>query len=154
MRTTGFCDIPLFLRLFHEALVVHVDLSVLIWFLSIACMFWSMLARGSALLSKAAQTCFILGMIFISISPADPNGVGVMSNYIPVIMSPLFFLGLSLLLCGTCLMLTDLFINSSNQKKTPHSHQPLGAVFLVVQRRKVGSGSFKWTRANHLQSHS
>ncbi len=114
-RTPGFCDMPLFLRLFSEALVVHVDLSVLVWFLSIACMFWSLLTDGRNLINTsvpyirpAAQLCFIVGMVFIALSPADPNGAGVMSNYIPVIMSPLFFLGLSLLLCGVGLMLVSL----------------------------------------------
>lgn len=112
-RTPGFCDVPVFMRLFREALVVHVDLSVLVWFLSIACMFWSMIAGSSRpvmpYLSEAAQVCFVAGMVFIASSPLDPQGEGVMSNYIPVITSPLFFIGLSLLLCGVGLMLARLF---------------------------------------------
>lgn len=111
---------PLFIRLFHEALVVHVDLSVLVWFLSIACMFWSLAAPPPAsgnviipYLNRAAQICFIIGMFFIAISPADPKGEGLMSNYIPVIMSPLFFFGLSLLLCGVALILAYLFTNKT-----------------------------------------
>jgi len=116
-RTPGFCGMPFFLRLFHEALVVHVDLSVLVWFLSIACMFLSLASphygnRQNQLLSalnRAGQLCFIGGMFFIAISPVDPKGEGVMSNYIPVIMSPLFFFGLSLLLCGVGLMVAHFF---------------------------------------------
>lgn len=112
-RTPGFCDMPIFLKLFREALVVHVDLSVLVWFLSIACMFWSLLTGTSKsfipYIQKSAQICFVAGMIFISISPIDPKGEGIMSNYIPVIMSPLFFFGLALLLCGVGLMLAHLF---------------------------------------------
>jgi hypothetical protein len=111
-RTPGFCAMPVFMRLFHEALVVHVDLSVLVWFLAIACMFWSLLASGARTVlpytEQAAQICFIAGMLAISASPLDPGAVGVMSNYIPVIMSPLFFLGLSLLLCGVGLMAAHL----------------------------------------------
>ncbi len=113
-RTPGFCDMPFFLKLFREALVVHVDLSVLVWFLSIACMFWSILSDNTAApipyIRRGAQFCFIFGMIFISLSPVDPDGEGVMSNYIPVITSPLFFIGLSLLLCGVGLMLARLFV--------------------------------------------
>ncbi len=117
-RTPGFCDMPFFLKLFHEALVVHVDLSVLVWFLSIACMFLSLASPTSGLnakdtllsyLNPAGQLCFIAGMFFIAISPADQGGEGVMSNYIPVIMSPVFFFGLSLLLCGIGLMLAHFF---------------------------------------------
>ena len=137
-RTPGFCDMPFFMKLFREALVVHVDLSVLVWFLSIACMFWNLVASDHAInlrssatqaaplngasprfarpqpnvflsyLSRAAQLCFVAGMVLISLSPLDPKGQGVMSNYIPVITSPVFFIGLSLLLCGVGLMLTRL----------------------------------------------
>ncbi|MEQ1790450.1 MAG: hypothetical protein ABL857_08400, partial [Rickettsiales bacterium] len=116
-RTPGFCDMPFFMNLFHKALVAHVDLSVLVWFLSIACMFWSLaVGKGKSFipyLSEAAQICFVLGMIFISISPFDQKAEGVMSNYIPVITSPLFFFGLSLLLCGVGLMLARLFTSST-----------------------------------------
>ena len=103
-RTPSLANIPLFTRLFHEALVVHVDLSVLVWFLSIACLFWSMFSSQSRsfipYVEEAAQGCFVAGMLAIAASVLDPKGEALMSNYIPVIMSPLFFLGLSLLLCG------------------------------------------------------
>lgn len=117
-RTPSFCGIEWLTRLFREALVVHVDLSVLVWFLSIACMFWSLLTESSrpliSYLLRAAQICFIAGMIFISLSPLDPKAFGVMSNYIPVIMSPVFFIGLSLLLCGVGLMLFHLFVSNKD----------------------------------------
>ncbi len=100
---------PLLDALFHKALVVHVDLSVLVWFLSIACLMWSLLAEGSRqifpYLEEAALISFALGTLLITLSPLDPKGVALMSNYIPVITSPLFFLGLALLLCGVGLML-------------------------------------------------
>ncbi len=117
-RTPGFCGMPFFLKLFHEALVVHVDLSVLVWFLSIACMFLSLASPVSGVntknallsyLNPAGQLCFVGGMFFIAVSPVDPKGEGIMSNYIPVIMSPLFFFGLSLLLCGVGLMIAHFF---------------------------------------------
>lgn len=112
-RTPSFCGIELLTRLFHETLVVHVDLSVLVWFISIACMFWSLLTESATpvipFLRRAAQICFVAGMIFIALSPLDPKATGLMSNYIPVIMSPVFFIGLSLLLCGVGLMLFHLF---------------------------------------------
>ncbi len=119
-RTPGFCDMPFFMNLFHKALVAHVDLSVLVWFLSIACMFWSLLTESAkpciTYTRRAAQTCFILGMVFISIAPFGGEGAGVMSNYIPVIMNPIFFLGLSFLLCGVGLMLWHLFTSKKDSK--------------------------------------
>lgn len=96
-------------RIFHSALVVHVDLSVLVWFLSIACMFWSMATAGSRnilpYVEEAALLCFALAVFCMMVSPFDPQAAALMSNYIPVISSPIFLLALGFLLCGVLLML-------------------------------------------------
>lgn len=114
-RTPQLANLPLFARLFHQALVVHVDLSVLVWFLSIACLMWSLLVQGSRplipYLEEAALVAFALGTAAITFSPLDPYGEALMSNYIPVLLSPLFFLGLGLLLCGVGLMLTHVILS-------------------------------------------
>jgi cytochrome c oxidase subunit 1 len=101
-------------RLFHEALVVHVDLSVLVWFLAIACLLWS---RATAhwkppvpWIEEGALVCFALGTLAITLSPLDPSGRAMMSNYIPVIHSPVFFMGLMLVFCGTLLMLAKMLL--------------------------------------------
>ena len=112
-RTPSLADLPLVARLFHEALVVHVDLSVLVWFLSIACLMWSLLAAPSRPpvhgMEEAALACFGLGTLAIAAAPLDGKAEALMSNYIPVITSPIFFFGLSLLLCGVLLMLARVF---------------------------------------------
>jgi len=81
---------------FRIALVVHVDLSVLVWFASIAGMLWSLDAgrRGarwgwSALLAAAA------GSAMMALAPFADPGAPVMANYIPVIESRLFLAGLA-----------------------------------------------------------
>jgi len=108
-RTPALAKLPGFAGLFHEALVVHVDLSVLVWFLAIACMMWSLLCAGGrsfiSLVEEAALLCFAGGTLLIAASPLDGDAEALMSNYIPVITSPLFFLGLALLLCGVTLMI-------------------------------------------------
>jgi cytochrome c oxidase subunit I len=109
-RTPQLASLPFFTALFHQALVVHVDLSVLVWFLAIACLMWSLLTTGNSMMEKAAQICFTLGMTAMTLSPLDTRGEALMSNYIPVIHSPLFFVGLALILCGTLLMLVRVFI--------------------------------------------
>lgn len=105
-------DSPLLARLFHQALVVHVDLSVLVWFLCIACAMWSVMASGSRqvipYLEESALLCFGIGMAALTLSPLDPDGEALMVNYIPVLHSPVFFLGLMLVLCGLVLMLVRL----------------------------------------------
>ena len=107
-RTPALAALPLFADMFHKALVVHVDLSVLVWFLAMAGMLWSMAAGGRRRLvpytEEAALISMLLGMLAIAASAFDPGGAALMSNYIPVITSPLFFIGLALVMCGLGLM--------------------------------------------------
>jgi cytochrome c oxidase subunit 1 len=109
-RTPSLSELNFFDALFHKSLVVHVDLSVLIWFLCIAAMMWSLLCSGTKqiwpYLEEAALLCTGLGTLAMAVSPLDPNSQALMSNYIPVLASSVFFTGLALLLCGMLLMLT------------------------------------------------
>lgn len=104
---------PVLQRLFQDALVVHVNLSVLVWFITIACLFWSLSTRNSRhflpYLEEAALSCFGLGILFMIVSPLDPQAIAYRSNYIPTISSPVFLLSLSLLFCGVAFMLFKLF---------------------------------------------
>lgn len=106
-RTPGLSEIPLFQRLFSESLVVHVNLSVWVWFLSVAAMFWSMSADTQGTrrnVEKMALTSVILGTLFMSAAPLDPNGESLKSNYIPAISSPIFLASLFFLLFGFAAM--------------------------------------------------
>jgi hypothetical protein len=80
---------------FRTALVVHVDLSVLVWFVAIAGMLWSLNA-GSR---RAAWGWIALGgagagTAMMALAPFFDPGLPVMANYIPVIESRLFLGGL------------------------------------------------------------
>ena len=146
-RTPALSNIPLFSTLFHEALVVHVDLSVLVWFLSIACLMWSLLVAGKPsvipLLEETALICFGLGNLAIAASPMDPKGQAVMSNYIPVITSPLFFLGLSLVMCGVALMLVKLF--TSDRANQGLSHFITFALMSAGVIAAIAIAAFVWS---------
>ncbi|MCE2926540.1 MAG: hypothetical protein LW823_02690 [Rickettsiales bacterium] len=141
-RSPKIGDSSLLNRLFHEALVIHVDLSVLVWFLAIACLMWSLLMQGSRqvipYLEEGALWCFALGTAAITLSPLDPNGLAMMSNYIPVIHSPVFFFGLMLVFCGVALMLIKLF--SSRFEGDDH-FALLGAAIITV----VALVAFIWS---------
>lgn len=99
-------------HVFATSLVVHVDLSVLFWFLSIGGMLWSFLA--SEKLFTAYRASFYVaatGMAIISLSPFIGDTMPLKNNYIPVLQNFSFFLGLSLFACGiifqVCLTLTN-----------------------------------------------
>jgi cytochrome c oxidase subunit 1 len=89
---------------FHNALVAHVDLSVLVWFVAFAGALWSLnstlrlLAVGWAALAACA-----LGAATIAVAPFAA-GTPVMSNYVPVIESPAFLAGLAGFGAGSALL--------------------------------------------------
>jgi hypothetical protein len=80
---------------FRVALVVHVDLSVLVWFASFAGVLWSI--AGTERWLPLAWTAFglaVLGTVAMSAAPFLNPGAPVMANYVPVIDSGLFVWGL------------------------------------------------------------
>ncbi len=92
---------------FRVALVVHVDLSVLVWFASFAAVLWS--AAGSARWLTVAWIAWALGLlgtVAMCAAPFVNPGPPVMANYVPVLDSGLFFWGL--LMFGAAFGLTAL----------------------------------------------
>ncbi|KJW02690.1 putative membrane protein [Rickettsia endosymbiont of Ixodes pacificus] len=93
-------------HIFKSALIIHVNLSVLVWLLSVTASVWSMSFprkrgssiffldsrfRGNDILCKLA----FLSTILIAISPIAGHNP-VMNNYIPMLENIVFILGLSL----------------------------------------------------------
>jgi hypothetical protein len=85
---------------FQAALVAHVDLSVLVWFLSFAGMMWSLNSTRRALpLAWVALGLSAIGAAVIAASPFA-EGTPIMANYVPVIDSRTFLTGLLLFAAG------------------------------------------------------
>ena len=82
---------------FRVALVVHVDLSVLVWFLSFGAALWSL--SGSTRMLPVAWAGYGLaasGTLAMTLSPFLERATPVMANYIPVLQGPIFIAGLLL----------------------------------------------------------
>jgi hypothetical protein len=80
---------------FRVALVVHVDLSVLVWFFALGGVLWSLSGSERLLgLGWVALIVAALGAAILSIAPFVHAGTPVMSNYIPVLDEPVFLGGL------------------------------------------------------------
>lgn len=93
-----------FLNFFRIALVVHVNLSVLIWLLSVAAALWALsVSREMPAVDKISFGLAALGTATIVIAPFAGAGEPQMSNYVPVLQHPLFFAGLSLFAAGIAL---------------------------------------------------
>ena len=103
-RTPRVQDIFPWIDFFHTALVVHVDLSVLIWFLAFAGVLWSLTnapRRGGFPWQWTALGLCGLGTVVIALAPFAGVGNPLMNNYVPVLQHPVFFLGLGVFGLGT-----------------------------------------------------
>ncbi|MBK7473910.1 MAG: cbb3-type cytochrome c oxidase subunit I [Betaproteobacteria bacterium] len=98
-RTPGLGGLFPVADFFHVALVVHVDLSVLVWFIAFAGMLWTI--NSSARLAGLAWAALIMAIAGAAIIAAAPP---VMSNYVPVLDDALFLAGLLVFGCGFLLL--------------------------------------------------
>ncbi|HEX7440425.1 MAG TPA: cbb3-type cytochrome c oxidase subunit I [Caldimonas sp.] len=90
---------------FRVALVVHVDLSVLVWFAAMAGLLWSInaSARGRAWAWAALGLC-AAGAALMSLAAFIAPGEPIMANYIPVLDGKLFLGGLLVFGAGFALL--------------------------------------------------
>jgi heme/copper-type cytochrome/quinol oxidase subunit 1 len=89
--------------LFRVALVAHVDLSVLVWFLAFGGFLWTLRDGPRSPWGKRAFALAAAGTAFVVVTPFTGSGVPVLSNYVPVLTSPLFFAGLGMFALGVAM---------------------------------------------------
>lgn len=100
-RTPIIGELIPFVDFFHTALVIHVNLSSLVWILSFASVLWSLNSRP--IIPWFARLSFVvvlIGTLIITISPFLGSANALMSNYIPVLDDPLFLTGLVVFATG------------------------------------------------------
>lgn len=103
-RTPGIQDVFPLKDFFRSALIVHVDLSVAVWFMAFAAVIWSALGGGAlAWMGWAGFGLAALGTLVMTVSPFFPGATPVLNNYIPVLKHDVFFA--SLWLCGAGFLL-------------------------------------------------
>ena len=124
---------------FRVALVVHVDLSVLVWFISLGGILWTLSGSTRALgLNRAALVVSGLGTLLMTLSPFVGRGGPVMANYIPVLEDPLFIWGLvifgagSVMLVGRSLIAAPAWAMPRNGADALRSGLALGLMPAVV----------------------
>lgn len=103
-RTPGIQDVFPLREFFRSALIVHVDLSVAVWFMAFASVLWSAAgnARGDAL-GRAGFWLACAGTLLMTVSPFFPDAHPLLNNYIPVLRQPVFFVSLWLCAAGFAL---------------------------------------------------
>lgn len=104
-RTPYVQDIFPWVDFFHTALVVHVDLSVLLWFMAFGGVLWSLNSSTSYIgIGWLALVLAAIGAAIIVLSPFIAVGKPLMSNYVPVIQSTFFFTGLLVFTAGVAVL--------------------------------------------------
>lgn len=104
-RTPYFHEVIPWTDFFRTALVVHVNLTVLVWFLAFSGALWSYNNGTQYLrLGWIALLLACVGTFIITISPFTGESRPLMSNYVPVLQSNIFFLGLGMFGLGFALL--------------------------------------------------
>ena len=91
-------------ELFRTALVVHVDLSVFVWFLAIGGALWTSQLDEPTAAANWSLRLAVAATVNISIAPLLGATTPVMNNYIPVLDHPIFHFGLGLFATGVLLL--------------------------------------------------
>ena len=90
---------------FRVALVVHVDLSVLVWFAAFAGLLWTLNGGERHLgLAWAGLAAMVAGTLAMCAAPFTGAAPPVMSNYVPVLDGPVFLGGLAAFAAGAMLL--------------------------------------------------
>lgn len=111
LRTPQLSQIISDKSVFKSSLVIHVNLSVLAWLLSITCIIWSYGSRRlyfSNIFSKLA----LAGIALMTISPLIGQSNPIMNNYVPILENVWFIVGLSLFGSSILYFSILVFINS------------------------------------------
>ncbi|MDA9163717.1 cbb3-type cytochrome c oxidase subunit I [Rickettsiaceae bacterium] len=113
--------------MFKSSLVIHVNLSVLVWLLSITCIIWSYSRIKSGFEPMFAMIAFV-GMAFMAFSPLYPESVPVMNNYVPMLENIFFVIGLALFGVSVLLLACQAIITTFMGKRASNYGERIIAI--------------------------
>ncbi len=111
LRTPQLSQIITDKSLFKSSLIIHVNLSVLVWLLSITCIIWSY-GNKKIYFENIFNKLALSGMVLMVVSPLLGESNPIMNNYIPILENIFFIIGLSLFLSIILCFAILVFINS------------------------------------------
>jgi len=127
-RTPFIKDIFIFKDYFRKALIVHVNLSQLFWFLSIGALLNFHYFKHNKLFNKISLYAAILALFGVIISSFVP-GIAILNNYVPILDNFLFKISITLFLI---VILLISFVNALNDSDILEKNQPLALSLLKV----------------------
>lgn len=113
-RTPGVNALIPIKDFFRAALIVHVDLSVLIWFMAFGGVLWSLAGNERLIrLGWAGVWLAVIGTALMVVSPFCGDPQPLLNNYIPILQQPVFFAGLVIAMAGFALTLLRAVLTSA-----------------------------------------
>lgn len=88
---------------FRSALVLHVSFALTVWFFVCAAAMWTLAAGGAGPARRAALALAYAGAAAMTVAPFVGTPLPVLSNYVPVLDSRIFLLGLVGFVAGVAL---------------------------------------------------
>ena len=132
---------------FRTALVVHVDQSVLIWFLAFAGVIWSLGAntlRAGIRLHWIALWVAASGCLLLAVAPFLGASGPLMNNYVPVLRHPLFFFALGLFGIGIALQVMTYLVRLGG--RVPWADPLVVGAYTAALATLISMGSLVWSR--------
>ncbi len=122
-------------HLFNVSLMVHVNLGILIWFMSCSAMLMIIVTKESYIpISLVAFLSSVVGAIFIATSPFIGASEAIKSDYIPILHNLVFIIGISLFITGILLqaILTSLSYKKIKDNLVNFTIYMNAMIFLIV----------------------
>lgn len=120
LRAPFLADIFPLQNFFRISLVVHVNLGVLVWFLSSSAMLMLKVSKKEfAPVALAGFFASMIGAIFMLASPFVGASEPVLNNYIPILHNLSFILGISLFFSGIVIQVLLTLFSYNLVKKDP-----------------------------------
>jgi hypothetical protein len=143
-RTPGIQDVFPLKDFFRSALIVHVDLSVAVWFMAFAAVLWSASgADRAAGIGWAALWLTGAGTALMTVSPFFPDAKPLLNNYIPVLQNSAFY-G-SLWLCAAGFGLAVLRALLTGWPRAPFDDPLRFGIFLGAVAGALSMIAFLWS---------
>lgn len=109
-------------QLFKSSLIIHVNMSVLIWFLTILCFIWEWHST-KYIYNRYYLLLTLIAIILMALSPLAIDSEAIMNNYVPILENLSFVLGLSLFLSVIfCFSIQTVIRNVIAKNQLPRTH--------------------------------
>jgi len=122
-------------NLIRRCLVVHVNLALFVWLTSLLAALWSSYSKtNNHFLTRGLTTIAAAGLTAFTAAAFVPNVQPLLSNYIPVLETPLFFYGIGLYALTILIAAVAFLVHSNRRTLIPLWLRPplQGAAVLLI----------------------